>query len=89
MSPQLKSPMEDKSVQEMAELYSRPPEHNRFKLASAIVHIGDVYAGHFVSYRRSPSPHSTWLYASDSLVRHASTEEVMASTAYMLFYERQ
>jgi uncharacterized UBP type Zn finger protein len=67
-----------------------------YTLTSVVAHLGSVFSGHFVTYRRSPPvagsagvKHSdTWLYASDMDVRRVSLEEVLSSEAYMLFYER-
>ncbi|KAK2504188.1 hypothetical protein MC885_016374 [Smutsia gigantea] len=60
-----------------------------------VVHHGDMHSGHFVTYRRSPpsakNPLSTsnqWLWVSDDTVRKASLQEVLSSSAYLLFYER-
>lgn len=59
-----------------------------FQLTAVLVHHGDMHSGHFVTYRRSPSPFSSWLWVSDDSVRKASLHEVLSSNAYMLFYER-
>ncbi|XP_066546486.1 ubiquitin carboxyl-terminal hydrolase 30 isoform X2 [Amia ocellicauda] len=66
-----------------------------FRLTAVLVHHGDMHSGHFVTYRRSPpssrSPSafsSQWLWLSDDTVRKATLQEVLASNAYMLFYER-
>ncbi|XP_018604465.1 ubiquitin carboxyl-terminal hydrolase 30 isoform X2 [Scleropages formosus] len=66
-----------------------------FRLTAVLVHHGDMHSGHFVTYRRCPpsprssSPFSThWLWVSDDSVRKASLQEVLASNAYLLFYER-
>ncbi|XP_077377617.1 ubiquitin carboxyl-terminal hydrolase 30 isoform X2 [Festucalex cinctus] len=67
-----------------------------FQLTAVLVHHGDMHSGHFVTYRRSPSPPcassspyvSQWLWVSDDSVRKASLHKVLASNAYMLFYER-
>ncbi|XP_061762524.1 ubiquitin carboxyl-terminal hydrolase 30 isoform X1 [Nerophis ophidion] len=66
-----------------------------FQLSAVLVHHGDMHSGHFVTYRRSPSPPrssspyiSQWLWVSDDSVRKASFHEVLSSNAYMLFYER-
>ncbi|XP_055511354.1 ubiquitin carboxyl-terminal hydrolase 30-like isoform X4 [Leucoraja erinacea] len=66
-----------------------------FRLMSVVVHHGDVHSGHFVTYRRSPSTSknplalsSQWTWISDDTVRRASLQEVQASNAYLLFYER-
>uniref|UniRef100_A0A8C6Z9U4 Ubiquitin carboxyl-terminal hydrolase 30 n=1 Tax=Nothoprocta perdicaria TaxID=30464 RepID=A0A8C6Z9U4_NOTPE len=60
-----------------------------------VVHHGDMHSGHFVTYRRSPpspknplSVSSQWLWISDDTVRKASLQEVLSSSAYLLFYER-
>lgn len=62
---------------------------------AVVVHHGDMHSGHFVTYRRSPPPpksplsvSSQWLWVSDDTVRKASLQEVLASSAYLLFYER-
>lgn len=62
---------------------------------AVVVHHGDMHSGHFVTYRRSPpsakNPLSTsnqWLWISDDTVRKASLQEVLSSSAYLLFYER-
>ncbi|XP_052547027.1 ubiquitin carboxyl-terminal hydrolase 30 isoform X2 [Tympanuchus pallidicinctus] len=66
-----------------------------YRLMAVVVHHGDMHSGHFVTYRRSPpSPKSPlsvsnqWLWISDDTVRKASLQEVLASSAYLLFYER-
>ncbi|XP_032899682.1 ubiquitin carboxyl-terminal hydrolase 30 isoform X2 [Amblyraja radiata] len=73
--------------------YSSPVYY--FRLMSVVVHHGDVHSGHFVTYRRSPSTSknpltlsSQWTWISDDTVRKASLQEVQASNAYLLFYER-
>ncbi|XP_044296676.1 ubiquitin carboxyl-terminal hydrolase 30 isoform X1 [Varanus komodoensis] len=64
-------------------------------LMAVVVHHGDMRSGHFVTYRRSPpapkSPRaasSQWLWTSDDVVRKATLQEVLSSSAYLLFYER-
>ncbi|XP_010156051.1 PREDICTED: ubiquitin carboxyl-terminal hydrolase 30 [Eurypyga helias] len=66
-----------------------------YRLMAVVVHHGDMHSGHFVTYRRSPpsakSPlavSSQWLWISDDTVRKASLQEVLSSSAYLLFYER-
>ncbi|XP_074062191.1 ubiquitin carboxyl-terminal hydrolase 30 isoform X3 [Macrotis lagotis] len=66
-----------------------------FRLMAVVVHHGDMHSGHFVTYRRSPpsaknplSTSSQWLWISDDTVRKASLQEVLSSSAYLLFYER-
>lgn len=62
---------------------------------AVVVHHGDMHSGHFVTYRRSPpssknplSVSNQWLWISDDTVRKASLQEVLSSSAYLLFYER-
>lgn len=60
-----------------------------YKLMAVIVHIGTVDDGHYITYRRFETEHaSKWLYASDEVVEAASRDQVLLSSAYMLFYER-
>ncbi|NXK32618.1 UBP30 hydrolase, partial [Piprites chloris] len=65
-----------------------------YRLMAVVVHHGDMHSGHFVTYRRSPSPRGAlavpgqWLWVSDDSVRRASLQEVLAASAYLLFYER-
>ncbi|KAJ7416159.1 hypothetical protein WISP_73927 [Willisornis vidua] len=58
---------------------------------AVVVHHGDMHSGHFVTYRRVPGPRAgpgQWLWVSDDSVRRASLQEVLAASAYLLFYER-
>jgi ubiquitin carboxyl-terminal hydrolase 30 len=68
-----------------------------YRLTSVISHLGDVESGHFMTYRRGPiRPKSeqeqrlaeSWWLASDCSVDKVSLSRVLASQAYMLFYER-
>ncbi|KAB5528317.1 hypothetical protein PHYPO_G00138870 [Pangasianodon hypophthalmus] len=60
-----------------------------FRLTAVLVHHGDTHSGHFVTYRRGPASFSPqWLWVSDESVRKASLQEVLSSSAYLLFYER-
>ncbi|NXK85647.1 UBP30 hydrolase, partial [Formicarius rufipectus] len=65
-----------------------------YRLMAVVVHHGDMHSGHFVTYRRSPCPRPAlagpgqWLWVSDDSVRRASLQEVLAASAYLLFYER-
>lgn len=65
-----------------------------YKLTAVVEHIGDMFSGHFVTYRRSPYVRAgerfsnKWLYTSDMAVREVSVDEVLKAEAYMLFYER-
>ncbi|XP_060569742.1 ubiquitin carboxyl-terminal hydrolase 30-like [Ruditapes philippinarum] len=65
-----------------------------YKLTAVVTHLGDVFSGHFVTYRRSPSTKagnkysSKWLCTSDHAVKEVTFDEVLSTEAYMLFYER-
>ncbi|XP_048178439.1 ubiquitin carboxyl-terminal hydrolase 30 [Corvus hawaiiensis] len=65
-----------------------------YRLMAVVVHHGDMHSGHFVTFRRAPgarsssSSSSQWLWISDESVRRASLHEVLAASAYLLFYER-
>ncbi|KAM4710035.1 ubiquitin carboxyl-terminal hydrolase 30 isoform 2-T2 [Discoglossus pictus] len=66
-----------------------------FRLMAVVVHHGDMHSGHFVTYRRSPPAGKNligfsqpWLWVSDDNVRRANVQEVLSSSAYLLFYER-
>lgn len=62
----------------------------RYRLNAVIVHLGDALSGHFITYRRggAPDDSNSWYYTSDANVRSVSLRDVLASTAYMVFYER-
>lgn len=72
----------------------KPQSDQAYKLTAVIEHLGDMFSGHFVTYRRSPYLRagekfsSRWLYTSDTAVREVSFDEVLKVEAYMLFYER-
>ncbi|KAL7986595.1 hypothetical protein Chor_012878 [Crotalus horridus] len=66
-----------------------------YRLMAVVVHHGDMHSGHFVTFRRSPSSSRTlpsagsqWLWVSDDVVRKSTLQEVLSSSAYLLFYER-
>lgn len=62
-----------------------------YRLKAVIVHVGDVFCGHFVTYRRGAIGSRTrnrWFYTSDLLVREASLEEVKKAHIYMILYEK-
>lgn len=77
-------------------MFSKTKRKSLYQLKSVICHVGDVFSGHFITYRRlivdsSATDHSVssqWLYASDSTVRPALCQEVESAVAYMLFYEQ-
>lgn len=64
-----------------------------YRLMSVIVHLGGATSGHFVTYKRSTSRFgirfpNKWIFASDTMVRPASSQEVFSADAYMLLYEK-
>ena len=59
-----------------------------YRLKSVIVHIGEVWNGHFVTYRRAIKTGDDWIYTSDESTKVVSKQSVLSSNAYLLFYER-
>lgn len=62
-----------------------------YQLQAVIVHLGDVFSGHFVTYRRGPVNtryHNSWFFTSDTIIREKTLKEVMEAPAYVLFYEK-
>uniref|UniRef100_A0A8C3VAV0 Ubiquitin carboxyl-terminal hydrolase 30 n=1 Tax=Catharus ustulatus TaxID=91951 RepID=A0A8C3VAV0_CATUS len=61
-----------------------------YRLMAVWCTIGDMHSGHFVTFpARSRAPAAAkWLWISDESVRRASLHEVLAASAYLLFYER-
>ncbi|KAJ6656666.1 hypothetical protein lerEdw1_003553 [Lerista edwardsae] len=66
-----------------------------YRLMAVVVHHGDMHSGHFVTYRRLPASSKNplaaspqWLWVSDDVVRRTTLQEVLSSSAYLLFYER-
>ncbi|XP_066466016.1 ubiquitin carboxyl-terminal hydrolase 30 [Tiliqua scincoides] len=66
-----------------------------YRLMAVVVHHGDMHSGHFVTYRRFPpssknllAASNQWLWISDDVVRKTTLQEVLSSSAYLLFYER-
>ncbi|XP_038061334.1 ubiquitin carboxyl-terminal hydrolase 30-like isoform X2 [Patiria miniata] len=79
-------------VNGIPDVCSRPPEA-RYRLASAVVHVGDAFTGHFLTFRRAPSIASeplseNWLCISDESVYASTAKEVFSQKAYMLYYQR-
>jgi len=58
-----------------------------FELRSVIVHHGGNNGGHFTAFRCVGA--NTWYYISDDQVVAVTVAQVLASHAYMLFYERR
>lgn len=74
-----------------------------YRLVGVVEHSGSMRGGHYIAYvrggdrrhrgRRSEdenrrTTHSVWFYASDTLVRETTLEEVLRCEAYLLFYEK-
>lgn len=62
-----------------------------YLLKAVIVHLGDVFSGHFISYRRGPvdgHAQHKWFFTSDLTIKEVPFSEVLQSCAYMLFYEK-
>jgi ubiquitin C-terminal hydrolase len=64
---------------------TRAPIH--YRLVSVIEHRGNAFHGHYVSYRRDPTNHGSWLFISDCKVMSVSWQDVQQCQAYMIFYE--
>lgn len=61
----------------------------RYQLRSVIVHHGSADSGHYATYSLvDESSKRSWMYFSDERVVEADEAQVLASQAYMLFYER-
>lgn len=60
---------------------------NVYQLAAVVVHTGDAHSGHFITYRRGHQ-NNRWFYTSDIEIKEVSVDEVLQSTAYLLFYEK-
>ncbi|KAL1494564.1 hypothetical protein ABEB36_010142 [Hypothenemus hampei] len=60
---------------------------NVYQLTAVVVHTGDAHSGHFITYRRGHQ-NNRWFYTSDVEIKEVSIDEVLQSTAYLLFYEK-
>nr|GEW17376.1 ubiquitin carboxyl-terminal hydrolase 27 [Tanacetum cinerariifolium] len=81
---------------------STPPNaHHKYNLVSVVEHFGDTGGGHYTVYRRVinktknsesdatvESCNVYWIGVSDSQIYSVSEEDVLASGASLLFYER-
>lgn len=75
------------------ELYGKlqPP---LYRLSAVVVHLGQgLHSGHYTAYvhpRSSTGQHAAcpWYFVSDDTVRRVPLTEVLAQSAYMLFYEQ-
>jgi len=59
-----------------------------YKLNSVIVHFGGADEGHFITLRKVVSNTTRCFQVSDSFVKVIPKEQVLMSTAYLLFYEK-
>jgi ubiquitin C-terminal hydrolase len=64
------------------------PRSLPYRLRSAVVHMGAINSGHYVTYRKANSS-DRWFLTSDEKVEEAEAAKVKATNAYMLFYERE
>lgn len=64
-----------------------PHAYLLYELKAVVLHQGNERCGHFTAYRRLAN--GQWFFISDDSVRSVSPDEVLASCAYMLFYERK
>lgn len=55
-----------------------------YELFAVVTHIGSVNTGHYVAFIKNSI--GQWFKFDDSVVSHASHEEVQATNAYLLFY---
>jgi ubiquitin C-terminal hydrolase len=71
--------------------YEKESSKLTYNLVAVVCHSGrGMDSGHYTTYARPPaSDGSSWLYFDDAKVRHGvEPDDVLASQAYMLFYER-
>lgn len=62
---------------------------NLYRLLAVVVHSGEANTGHFITYRRGALRNShRWFYTSDTIVKEVPIEDVLTSSAYLLFYDR-
>jgi len=58
-----------------------------YRLYGVVEHVGSFKGGHYVAYVRSDE-HDCWHCFSDSRVTRVAESAVLASPAFLLFYER-
>lgn len=62
---------------------------NLYRLLAVVVHSGEANTGHFITFRRGALRNShRWFYTSDTIVKEVPIEDVLSSSAYLLFYDR-
>lgn len=77
----------------------RGARRRQYVLCSVVQHVGASGAGHYFAFRRRPQQPTDlgnsagqscagWLLMNDAVVREATEQQVLACTAYMLFYIR-
>lgn len=79
---------QQKRYEELAKLKETCKNVPLYQLCAVIVHLGGGFnsSGHFITYRRVNG--SMWLQISDSKVLPCTINHVLATSAYLLFYER-
>ena len=61
-----------------------------YRLVAVIVHLGEVFSGHFVCYRRAPEGEhggfsEKWIKTSDMMVRRVLLQEVLGAEVRISF----
>jgi len=63
-----------------------------YNLRAVVQHTGQLAGGHYISFVRYDTPgddEGLWFRFDDPFIHRVSTEEVLESEAYMLFYSRR
>lgn len=66
--------------------------HYLYEIVAMISHHGNEHSGHYIAYRRVKSSQyytDQWFFISDDVVYRVGYDQVRASRAYLLFYERK
>ncbi len=85
-------PRSDSLADAMDDNWALPTEPIRpdpvYDLYSVINHVGAMGAGHYVCYAANPDNHN-WYSFNDGVVTPLSENEIVTSSAYLLFYVRK
>ena len=65
-------------------------KRNVYSLCAVICHLGDIEAGHYITYRKCliPGGKIRWFCTSDAEVTQVTLELVMDANPYILLYEK-